>query len=110
LEQKRKNYENRMTADPEAQCYLPGVPRITYMPYPFQLFQFADRVVFLRDGRFVERQAAEGREYDRIGLYEAAYEPEKVQFYEHIDIRFARELRQVAIHHPYPKEAHIASR
>jgi len=47
LAQKQKNYENRMTADPEAQCYLPGVPRITYMPYPFQIFQFADRVVFL---------------------------------------------------------------
>ena len=47
LEQKRKNYESRMTADPEAQCYLPGVPRITYMPYPFQIFQFPDRVVFL---------------------------------------------------------------
>jgi len=47
LEQKQKNYENRMTADPEAQCYLPGVPRITYMPHPFQIFQFADRVVFL---------------------------------------------------------------
>jgi len=47
LEQKRKNHENRMTADPEAQCYLPGVPRITYMPYPFQIFQYADRVVFL---------------------------------------------------------------
>ena len=36
-----------MTADPEAQCYLPGVPRITYMPYPFQIFQLADRVVIL---------------------------------------------------------------
>ena len=47
LEQRGKNYENRMTADPEAQCYLPGVPRITYMPHPFQIFQFADRVVFL---------------------------------------------------------------
>jgi hypothetical protein len=64
----------------------------------------------IHDGRFVERQAAEGRHYDEIGLYEAAYEPEKVQFYELIDIRFARELRQVAIHHPYPKEAHLASR
>ena len=47
LEQKRKNYENRMTADPEAQCYLPGVPRIAYMPYPFQIFQLPDRVVIL---------------------------------------------------------------
>jgi hypothetical protein len=37
--QKRKNYENRLTADPEVKCYLPGVPRATYMPYPFQIFQ-----------------------------------------------------------------------
>lgn len=65
----------------------------------------------IHDGRYVARQALEGREYDRIGLYEAAYEPEKVQFYGGlVDIRFARELRQVAIHRPYPKEAHIASR
>ncbi len=38
-EQKKKNYENRLTADPEVKCYLPGVPRATYMPYPFQIFQ-----------------------------------------------------------------------
>ena len=25
--------------DPEVKCYLPGVPRATYMPYPFQIFQ-----------------------------------------------------------------------
>ena len=47
LEQKQKNFANRLEADPEAKCYLPGVPRITYMPYPFQIFQFADRVVIL---------------------------------------------------------------
>src|SRR5438128_8902487 len=35
LARKRANYENRATADPEAKCYLPGVPRIMYMPYPF---------------------------------------------------------------------------
>jgi hypothetical protein len=47
LIKKRQNYENRMKGDPEASCYLPGVPRITYMPYPFQIFQFSDRVVIL---------------------------------------------------------------
>jgi hypothetical protein len=36
---KKENFENRLTADPVAKCYLPGVPRITYMPYPFQIFQ-----------------------------------------------------------------------
>ena len=47
LARKQENYQNRATADPEAQCYLPGVPRITYMPFPFQIFQFADRVAIL---------------------------------------------------------------
>ena len=37
--QRKKNNENRLTADPEIKCYLPGVPRATYMPYPFQIFQ-----------------------------------------------------------------------
>jgi hypothetical protein len=36
---KRENFANRATADPEAKCHLPGVPRITYMPHPFQIFQ-----------------------------------------------------------------------
>lgn len=44
---REENYRNRHTADPEAKCYLPGVPRITYMPSPFQILQFRDRVVFL---------------------------------------------------------------
>jgi hypothetical protein len=44
---KKENYETRLTADPETKCYLPGVPRITYMPYPFQILQFSDRVVIL---------------------------------------------------------------
>lgn len=33
------NYKKRATADPVSRCFLPGVPRITYMPYPFQIFQ-----------------------------------------------------------------------
>jgi hypothetical protein len=36
---KKENFENRLTADPEIKCYMPGVPRATYMPYPFQIFQ-----------------------------------------------------------------------
>jgi hypothetical protein len=39
LAKKKENFENRLTADPEIRCYLPGVPRATYMPYPFQIFQ-----------------------------------------------------------------------
>jgi len=47
LEQKKKNYEQRATADPETKCYLPGVPRITYMPYPFQIIQKPTEVTVL---------------------------------------------------------------
>jgi hypothetical protein len=40
LAQKKKNYEKRDTEDPGfAKCYLPGVPRATYMPYPFEIIQ-----------------------------------------------------------------------
>lgn len=36
---KQQNWEDRATADPEAKCYLPGVPRITYTPFPFEIVQ-----------------------------------------------------------------------
>jgi hypothetical protein len=36
---KKANFEQRSIADPEAKCNLPGVPRITYQPYPFQIIQ-----------------------------------------------------------------------
>jgi hypothetical protein len=63
LERKKKNYENRATADlAMANCFLPGVPRATYMPYPFEIiqdsnlvsirYQFAQGVRMIRlDGR-----------------------------------------------------------
>jgi hypothetical protein len=39
LAKKKENFEKRWTTDPEAKCYMPGVPRATYMPYPFQIIQ-----------------------------------------------------------------------
>ena len=39
IAKQQENYKNRLMADPVSRCYLPGVPRITYMPYPFQIFQ-----------------------------------------------------------------------
>lgn len=53
--------------------------------------RFAD----IRDDRFVGRKAKDGHEYGPIDLYEAEYEPEKVQFYQLVHIPFARELRRV---------------
>jgi hypothetical protein len=39
LARRDQNAANWLTADPEIKCFLPGVPRATYMPYPFQIFQ-----------------------------------------------------------------------
>ena len=41
---KAENYANRKTADPLAQCFMPGVPRIMYMELPFHIFQTRDHV------------------------------------------------------------------
>jgi hypothetical protein len=51
LAKKRSNFENRLRVDasdaktwhelgdPELKCYMPGVPRANYMPFPFQIVQ-----------------------------------------------------------------------
>jgi hypothetical protein len=49
--------ENRakyLERDPEVKCYLPGVPRATYMPYPFQIFQSDKTILIAHEyaGRF----------------------------------------------------------
>ncbi len=36
---KAENFQNRAKADPVGQCYIPGVPRIMYLDFPFQIFQ-----------------------------------------------------------------------
>jgi len=56
LAKKKENFEKRLTrptslqinettGDPEAKCYLPGVPRATYMPYPFQIIQTPKQIL-----------------------------------------------------------------
>ena len=42
---KKENYDNWLSRDPELKCYLPGIPRATYMPFPFQIVQGADDIV-----------------------------------------------------------------
>ena len=48
-EKKKENFANRATADPETRCFLPGVPRIMYMPYPFQIFQTPTYLAFVHE-------------------------------------------------------------
>ena len=44
LAKKRENQADWINRDPEVKCYLPGVPRATYMPHPFQIFQGEDKL------------------------------------------------------------------
>jgi len=43
----KENFKNRATLDPVGKCFLPGVPRANYMPFPFQIFQTAKYVAIL---------------------------------------------------------------
>ena len=43
--QQKENFANRLKLDPEVKCYLPGVPRANYMPYPFQIVQGAQTIM-----------------------------------------------------------------
>ena len=55
LEKKKRNFESRIKTepfnnelgDPELKCYMPGIPRATYMPYPFQILQSHRDILFV---------------------------------------------------------------
>ena len=42
---KKENAEHWLERDPEIRCFMPGVPRATYMPYPFQILQGTDKIL-----------------------------------------------------------------
>jgi len=45
--QQQQNFAKRQTDDPAAKCYMPGVPRANYMPYPFQIVQSTHSLMFV---------------------------------------------------------------
>jgi len=45
LAKKKENFQKRLELDPEMKCYLPGVPRAIYMPYPFKIVQTATSIL-----------------------------------------------------------------
>ena len=48
-EEKQKNLENWLTADPAIKCFMPGVPRATYMPFPFQIVQTPEYILIAHE-------------------------------------------------------------
>src|SRR5262245_41775188 len=55
LERKKHNFATRIATDPrdrelgdpELKCYMPGVPRAAYLPYPFQILQGTQDMLFV---------------------------------------------------------------
>jgi len=47
LEKRKANFTARRASDPEAKCYMPGIPRANYMPYPFQILQTPRGIMFV---------------------------------------------------------------
>ena len=45
--ERQGNRDNALARDPEVKCFMPGVPRATYMPYPFQIVQSTNRVLMI---------------------------------------------------------------
>jgi hypothetical protein len=46
LAQRDENRAGWPADDPEARCYMPGIPRATYLPYPFQIIQGNRDILF----------------------------------------------------------------
>jgi len=46
LVQRDSNAQNWLSNDPEIKCYMPGIPRATYLPHPFQIFQSNSAMFF----------------------------------------------------------------
>ena len=64
LKIKQENSEHWIDRDPELKCYLPGIPRAMYMPYPFAIVQGKDKIhmtyAFSNAGRVIHLNRVEG--------------------------------------------------
>ena len=49
LAKKKENAANRLKLDPEIKCYLPGVPRGMYQPFPIQIIQSPKHIMIVHE-------------------------------------------------------------
>jgi hypothetical protein len=60
LAKKKENEANALALDPVVKCFLPGVPRATYMGFPFQITQSAQYVAITYGYDFASRAVKMG--------------------------------------------------
>jgi hypothetical protein len=61
LEIRKKNFANRLSLDPEVKCYMPGIPRATYMPFPFQILQTPSYILMAYEFASADRSINMGK-------------------------------------------------
>ncbi len=44
--QQQENKSDWLANDPLVKCYMPGIPRANYLPFPFQIVQSTDHIIF----------------------------------------------------------------
>ena len=61
---RKENADHWIDRDPELKCYLPGIPRAMYMPYPFQIVQGTNKInmayAFTSTARAIHLDQVEG--------------------------------------------------
>lgn len=66
----QENFKNRAALDPINKCYMPGVPRVIYMPFPFQIIQTPKIVVLLSEYMHTTRNIfMQGEHLDGLELW-----------------------------------------
>lgn len=68
LAQRDQNFKLRSTADPVNKCFSPGVPRLTYMPYPIEFFASPTQVSIVSEFAHTSRHV----HLNKKGHYEEA--------------------------------------
>jgi hypothetical protein len=66
----QENFKNRAALDPMNKCYMPGVPRVMYLPFPLQILQTPDKVVILSEYMHTTRNIfLTGKHLDGLELW-----------------------------------------
>ena len=69
-QQQKENFKNRAKADPLNVCYIPGVPRVMYLPFPMQIVQTPKYVVIASEfAHSLRRIYMDGSKHPDVALF-----------------------------------------
>jgi hypothetical protein len=69
-QQQKENFKNRVKADPLNVCYIPGVPRVMYLPFPIQIVQTPKFVLMASEfAHTLRRVFMDGTKHPDVALF-----------------------------------------